>query len=176
MDVLASRFQMDFTVREHPGRISCLWKRNVPVPTRILQCLVSDKTFPNPLIYQMANPVNSLRNIITCNLFCYSFSACASLSLAASQEPGWSCSLSAAIPCAVGILVLPGVLPLSLEQQDSGEGGRHQLGAAFQALAALEVLIPLDGGNTTDQDLLLGWKKSQPDSVKLWDGLGWKGH
>lgn len=123
MDVLASRFQMDFTVREHPGRISCLWKRNVPVSTRILQCLVSDKTFPNPLIYQMANPVNSLRNIITCNLFCYSFSACTSLSLAASQEPGRSCSLSTAIPSAVGITVLPEALSPCLEQQDSGEGG-----------------------------------------------------
>lgn len=34
----------------------------------------------------MANPVNSLRNIITCNLFCYSFYTYASLSLAAYQQ------------------------------------------------------------------------------------------
>lgn len=99
----------------------------------------------------MANPVNSLRNIITCNLFCYSFSACTSLSLAASQEPGRSCSLSTAIPSAVGITALPGVLSPCLEQQEAGEQGRHQLCAAFQAL---EVLIPLDGGNIIDQDLL----------------------
>ncbi|XP_064886407.1 uncharacterized protein LOC110359586 isoform X6 [Columba livia] len=86
---LASRFQMNFTVREHLRRISFLFtlrKRNPRVSTRILQWLVSDKTFPNPLIYQMANPVNSLRNIITCNLFCYSFYAYTSLSLAAYQQ------------------------------------------------------------------------------------------
>ena len=85
----ASRFQMNFTVRKHPRRISFLFalqKRDAPVSTRILQWLVSDKTFPNPLIYQMANPVNSLRNIIACNLFCYSFYAYTSLSLAAYQR------------------------------------------------------------------------------------------
>lgn len=89
LHALASRFQMNFMVRKHPGRISFLFalrKRNAPISTQILQWLVSDKTFPNPLIYQMANPVNSLRNIIACNLFCYSFYAYTSLSLAAYQQ------------------------------------------------------------------------------------------
>lgn len=86
---LASRLRLNFTVYKCPKRIpllSVLWKGNIPVSTLILQWLVSDKTFPNPLIYQMANPVNSLRNIITCNLFCYSFYAYTSLLLAAYQQ------------------------------------------------------------------------------------------
>lgn len=69
--------------------------------------------------------------------------------------------------------MLPRALPPCLEQQDSGEGGRHQLGAAFQALG---VLIPLDGGSILDQDLLLGWEKSQPEFMESRGGLGWKGH
>lgn len=106
LHALASRFQVNFTVHKHPERISflfTLWKRNAPVSTQILQWLVSDKTFPNPLIYQMANPVNSLRNIITCNLFCYSFYAYTSLSLAAyqqaSQELKHGCSRGALQQC-----------------------------------------------------------------------------
>lgn len=122
---LASRFQMNFTVREHLRRISFLFtlrKRNAPVSTQILQWLVSDKTFPNPLIYQMANPVNSLRNIITCNLFCYSFYAYTSLSLAAYQQArqelkyGCSCGASAMQFPLVTCMRFAGVLPPGLEQ------------------------------------------------------------
>lgn len=116
---------MDFTVRERPGRISCLWERNTPVPTRISQCLVTDKTFPNPLIYQMANPVNSLRNIITCNLFCYSFGARASLpwQLPRSQAGAAASALQFPLQWEPGA---PRGSPPCWELQGSGEGGRQQ--------------------------------------------------
>lgn len=150
---------------ECPGGIACLWESSAPVPTRISQCLVSDKTFPNPLIYQMANPVNSLRNIITCNLFCYSFSACTSLPWQLPRSRAGAAASALQFPlqwqprCSQGLCLPAGGCRTQ-------EGGRQQLGAAFQALAALEELIPLDGGNIMDQDLLLGWKKSQPDFLE----------
>lgn len=165
---LASRFQMNFTVREHLRRISFLFtlrKRNARVSTRILQWLVSDKTFSNPLIYQMANPVNSLRNIITCNLFCYSFYAYTSLSLAAYQQArrelkhGCSCRASAMQFPLVTCTRFTGVLPPSLEQREQvGEESTWPKAVAdtspvvrrVPSVAMCEVLFHLCGGNMVD--------------------------
>lgn len=154
LPVLVSRFQMDFTVPEHPGRISCSWKRNLPIPTRISQCLVSDKTFPNPLIYQMANPVNSLRNIITCNLFSIHFLPV----LPSPWQPPRSQAGAAASALQRESKIKNHIWPPCLKQQDSAEEG----GTTWVQLSRYFLpWIPLDGGNIPEQDLLLGGKKSQ---------------